>query len=86
MLSYFLDCGISKVGTDGNVTAHLLSKKYFSGRDGRGLHKLHASVDIGIHEANELMPGYVTKNIPASLAYLAHITPGYAEKLPGRQC
>ena len=86
VLTYFLDCGVSKVGADGNVTAHLLSKKYFSGRDGRGLHKLHASVDIGIHEANELMPGYVTKNVPASLAYLAHITPGYAEKLPGRQC
>ena len=85
-IQYFLDCGVSKVGADGNVTAHLLSKKYFNRHEGRGLHKLHASVDVGIHSALKLRPGYVMKSVPASLAYVAHISPGYAEKLPGREC
>ena len=85
-IQYFLDCGVSEVGADGNVTAHLLSNKSFNVLDGRGLHKLYASVDVGIHSALILRRGYVINNVPASLAYVAHISPGYAEKLPGREC
>ena len=85
-IQYFLDCGVSEVGADGNVTAHLLSNKSFNRPEGRGLHKLYASVDVGIHSALKLRPGYVMKIVPASLAYVAHISPGYAEKLPGREC
>ena len=45
-IQYFLDCGVSEVGADGNVTAHLLSNKSFNRPEVRDLHKLHATLDI----------------------------------------
>ena len=86
LIQFFLDCGVSEVGADGNVTAHLLSNKHFGRDAGKSLHKLSVSVDVGIHQAFVLTSGHWKKWVPVSVAYCAHISPGYMEKLPGGKC
>ena len=86
LIQYFYDCGISDVGADGNVTAHLLSNKHFDRREGKSGHKISAVVDIGIHLAFGILPGYDRVKIPPKKAYWAHIASGYAKMLPGGKC
>ena len=86
LIQFFLDCGVSEVGADGNVTAHLLSSKHFGRDEGKSLHKLALSVDVGIHQVVVLTPGHSKKLVPVSVAYCAHISPGYMKKLPGGKC
>ena len=86
LLHYFYECGISDIGPDGNVTAHLLSKKFFERPEGKSGHKLSAALDVGIHKALILAEGYSTNWVPASAAYWAHISLGFARMLPGGKC
>ena len=86
LIQYFYDCGIGEVGPDGNVTAHLLSKKSFKRPEGKSGHRLSAVADIGIHHALVLLPGYKKGVVPRKAAYWAHIAGGYKDKLRGGKC
>ena len=86
LIQYSRDCGIDKVGPDGNVTAHLLSQKSFKRREGKSGHRLSAAVDIGIHQSFVLLPGYDKGEVPLKAAYWAHVSGGSKTKLSGRKC
>ena len=83
---YFAQCGIDDVGADGNVTAHVQSKKYFLRVEGKSGHKLSAVLDIGIHMGFTLINGYHLVDVPASESYWAHVEGGYDNKMPGGSC
>ena len=86
LIHYFYECGISEVGPDGNVTAHLVSKKHFLRTEGKSGHKLKAVLDIGVHQSTLLMPGYNKVIVPLEDIYLAHISVGFTQNLPGGVC
>ena len=85
-IQYFRDCGIDKVGPDGNVTAHLLSHKSFRRVEGKSGHRLSAVVDIGIHQVSVHLPGYNKGVVPLKAAYWAHVSGGSKHFLPGGKC
>ena len=85
-IQYFRDCGIDKVGPDGNVTAHLLSHRSFKRREGKSGHRLSAVLDIGIHQSFVLLPGYNKGVVPRNEAYGAHVSGGAKSRLPGGKC
>ena len=86
LIQYFRDCGIDKVGPDGNVTAHLLYNKSFKRREGKSGHNLLAVVDIGIHHSFVLLPGYDRGVVPREAAYWAHVSGGAKSRFPGVKC
>ena len=72
---FYPDCGWSpkSVGPDGNVTATLTSKKFKRINNYKSAHQIQGVVDVGIHIALSLMPGYKQTKVPSKEAYIAHL-------------
>ena len=76
---FYPDCGWSpeSVGADGNLTATVdYQKKDVWHNMGKSAHQLIALVDVGVHKAMVLMPGYEKKAVPQTEAYIAHLRRG----------
>ena len=75
---FYPDCGWSpeSVGADGNLTATVDYQKYDIRHKGKSAHQLIALVDVGVHAAMVLMPGYEKKAVPQTEAYIAHLRRG----------
>ena len=58
---------------DGNLTRILDVSSAMNETNFKSVHKLSATVEIGIHEVTEMMPAYSWIIAPHSTAYMAHI-------------
>ena len=68
------DCGmISSDRADGNLTALLTSGKKKNTTLKKCIHRLQAVVEVGIHDARELAPGFVAVDVPGYEGYMAHL-------------
>ena len=69
---FYPDCGWrpKSVGPDGNLTATLTSKK---SKLTTSAHQIKGIVDVGVHIALSLMPGYKQKKVPLKEAYFVHL-------------
>ena len=64
---------LKSVGPDGNLTATLTSKKSKPSNDYKSAHQIKGIVDVGVHVAKSLMPGYKQTRVPWKEAYFAHL-------------
>ena len=62
--------------TGGNLTASLRSQKHIERSEGKSAHQIRAVVDVGVHTALDLMPGYKISYVPKKMAYFAHLRRG----------
>ena len=62
--------------TGGNLTASLRSQKHIERSEDKSAHQIRAVVDVGVHTALELMPGYKISYVPKKMAYFAHLRRG----------
>lgn len=58
---------------DGNLTALLLSPRQKTTPFKKCVHRLSAAVEVGIHDARELVPGFEAVEVPAREGYVAHL-------------
>ena len=74
-IEYYPDCGMKHAITnnDGNLTMLLLSNVHKEIHPKKCLHKVGAVVEIGIHEAREMIVGYKSVTVPVNIAYVAHL-------------
>ena len=72
---FYPGCGWSpkSVGPDGNLTATLTSKKSKPTHNFKSAHQIEGVVDVGVHIAFSLMPGYKKTMVPLKDAYFAHL-------------
>ena len=73
---YYPYCGWSpeSVGSDGNLTTTMHSKKCVAKGDPKSAHQLRAVVEMGIHTAVDRLPGFKPPAfVPFREAYFAHL-------------
>ena len=84
-IEYYPECGMrGKDATDGNFTRLLLSDKHKKTPYKKCLHRLSAIVEIGIHDARDVIVGYHAVEVPGNVAYVAHVRE--ARLPPGGTC
>ena len=68
------ECGMSsRERSDGNLTALLLSPRQKTMPFKKCIHRLRAVVEVGIHDARELVSGFETVEVPTWEGYVAHL-------------
>ena len=77
-VQFYPDCGWSNKSlvTGGNLTASLHSQKHIERSESKSAHQIRAVVDVGVHTAFDLMPGYKISYVPKKMAYFAHLRRG----------
>lgn len=87
---YFPDCGLDgKVGSEGNVTAHLKSKRMGRIKGYKSVYKMEAVLDASFHNTTCdqcLLSGYEIMTVPRFDAYVAHIRFGSEEGENNTKC
>lgn len=77
-IEFYPDCGLMQ-GTGyppGNVTSRLKSRASKRVPFKKSLYRLQDTVEVGIHDPREMMPGTGGVAVPISQAYVAHIRKG----------
>ena len=73
-IEMYPECGMSSSGrSDGNLTALLVSTKQKTLPFKQCIQRLCATVEVGIHDARELVPGFEAIEVPAHEGYVAHL-------------
>ena len=68
------DCGLSgNDRADGNLTALLVSSKQKKTPFKKCIHRLQGVVEVGIHDARELVHGFEAVDVPGPEGYMAHL-------------
>lgn len=68
------DCGMKNGDrADGNLTALLVSDQQKKMPFKKCIHRLQAAIEVGIHDARELVPGFEAVEVPAREGYVAHL-------------
>ena len=82
---FYPDCGWNpeSVGADGNLTAIMYYPNIAKRGDSKCGHQTRALMEVGVHRALVLMPGYHDIWVPSHEAYFAHLRKG---KKPHRGC
>lgn len=84
-IEYYPDCGMKgESAPDGNLTSLLVSHKHKKTPYKKCLHRLSAIVEIGIHDARDVLTGYHAVDVPGNMAYVAHVR--QSRRPPGGTC
>ena len=84
-IEYYPDCGMKQTSApDGNLTSLLVSDIRNKTPYKKCLHRLSAMIEIGIHDAREVLNGYHAVEVPGDVAYVAHVR--QSRRPPGGAC
>lgn len=77
-IEYYPDCGLTQDegSPPGNLTSRLTSKASKRLPYTKSLYRLSDTVEVGIHDPREMVPGTSGVSVPSNQAYVAHLRAG----------